>query len=389
MIKNPLLLPAILILAYPLNLQAQDAMMGESAVEDWPAIQNRWIESQPMIIVFTDSGTQYTGQPIHAAYDTLYLLPGNKLPVGADWPDEMLRIPFNEIEEVLLQRGGNKLTRSNVADGLGFPQTDRFYSKPFQALRKASIYSDTLVLALALEEAFPHSQILRQVYPAKRIRISVGLGIGGNRFARDAEEALRQSPLPHPESSYENRAYIDPVDISVRFWNRFFLGGQYRVNNSTTSIYAYNYGQNADINYDCYIHFTEHRIYGEYAFIHVDRYFTKRYELLAGAGYLMGRPEWSCFYYYNDYTDPENWIYENAQYVQEDKLHGVQLRTAFHYYLFPAFSLWTGLEANLFKSWTVEALEFPSSDPEITIPMEEHTLNFSSVRFKFGVSIFL
>jgi len=144
-----------------------------------------------------------------------------------------------------------------------------------------------------------------------------------------------------------------------------------------------------DMNYDCLIDFTEHRIYTEYAFIHVDRYFTKKYELLAGAGYLMGRPEWSCSYYFNDYTDPDNWIYDNAYHFQEDNLHGVQLRSAFHYYLFPGFSLWTGLEANLFKPWTIETVEFPTSDPGINISFEEHTLNFSSVRFKFGVSIYL
>lgn len=136
-------------------------------------------------------------------------------------------------------------------------------------------------------------------------------------------------------------------------------GGQYRVNNSSASIYAYSHEQNSDSSYDCYIKFTEHRIYSEYAFIRVDRYFTKKYELLAGAGYLMGRPEWSCSYYFNDYTDPENWIFDNSRHSQEDNLHGVQLRSAFHYYLFPGFSLWAGVEANLFKPWTIERVDFP------------------------------
>jgi len=178
-----------------------------------------------MIFVLTDSGTQYSGQPLHASIDTLYLLPGTDLPVGTEWSNEIQRIPFSEIEEVLLQRGGNGLTRSNVAEGLGIPPKDIFYTKPFQALRNASVYSDSLVQPLVLEEAFQHSHVLRQVFPAKRIRISVGLGIGGNRAAQDAEEALRQSQLPNPEYNYGNRAVIDPVDISARFWNRLIVGG--------------------------------------------------------------------------------------------------------------------------------------------------------------------
>jgi len=225
MIRKLLMLLFLVLISCKLDLQAQKTGKNEMKPEDRPVIQHRWIESQPMIIVLTDSDSQYSGQPIHAAYDTLYLLPGTALPVGPEWFKDVLRIPFSEIEEVLLQRGGNRLTRSNVADGLGIPQTGRFYSKPFQALRKASVYSDTLVLPQVLEEAFPHSLVLRQVFPAKRIRISVGLGIGGNRVTRDAEEALRQSQLPNPESSHGNRAFIDPVDISVRFWNRVIVGG--------------------------------------------------------------------------------------------------------------------------------------------------------------------
>ncbi len=386
--KLPLL--ALLVLIFcSLNLRAQEARKNKLNPEQQQAIEKRWMESQPIIMVRTDSDRQYTGQPIHASMDTVYLLPGTGLPVGAEWFREVQRISFNEIEEVLLQRGGSKLTRSNISEDLGIPQTDKFYSKPFQALRRASVYEDSLIMPGDLEEAFTNSKVLRQVFPAKRLRISVGLGIGGHRAGGDAEEALRQSQLPYPDDSYGNRAFIDPVDISVRFLNRWIVGGQYRVNNSSEIIYAYSYEQNVDRNYDYYFDFTEHRIYTEYAWIHVDRYFTRKYELLAGAGYLLGRPEWTMNYSFNDASDPDNWVYEHVSLVQEDKLHGVQLRSAFHYYLFPGFSLWSGLELNYFRPWTIERVEFPTPNPGVDISLEEHSLNFSSVRIKFGVSIYL
>ncbi len=389
MIAKRLLLALLVLMSVSLDLQAQETGNNSLNPEQEQAIQNRWLESQPIILLRTDSGRQYTGQPIHAALDSVYLLPGSALPVGPEWYKDLQRISLNEIEEVLLQRGGSRLTRSNIAEDLGIPQSDRFYSKPFQALRRASVYEDSLIMPGNLEEAFKHSKVLRQVFPAKRIRISVGLGIGGQGAGGDAQEALRQSQLPYPDNSYGNRAFIDPVDVSVRFLDRWIVGGQYRVNNSSEIIYAYGNEQNVDRNYDYYFEFTEHRIYSEYAWIHVDRYFTKKYELLVGAGYLLGRPEWSMNYNFNDTSDPDNWLYENVWHVQEGKLHGVQLRSAFHYYLFPGFSLWSGLEVNYFKPWTIETVEFPTPNPGVDISLEEHRLNFSSVRIKFGVSIYL
>ncbi len=108
--KLPLL--ALLVLIFcSLNLRAQEARKNKLNPEQQQAIEKRWMESQPIIMVRTDSDRQYTGQPIHASMDTVYLLPGTGLPVGAEWFREVQRISFNEIEEVLLQRWANRLQR--------------------------------------------------------------------------------------------------------------------------------------------------------------------------------------------------------------------------------------------------------------------------------------
>ena len=44
---------------------------------------------------------------------------------------------------------------------------------------------------------------------------------------------------------------------------------------------------------------------------------------------------------------------------------------------------------NFYKSITIPTLELPSTEPWVTFELPEHHLNFSSVRFKFGVSLYL
>lgn len=389
MIRRAIFIFASLLMVFSLNLRGQEVREIGFDQEDWALIQNRWIRAQPAIMVLSGSGTHFSGQPIHAAIDTLYLFPATVLPVGPDWYGKVQRIPFNDIDKVLLQKGGNRVTRSHRAVSLQVPKSDKFFTSPFQAVRKASVYSDSLVEPQRLEDAFLHSKVLRQAFPDKHFRISVGLGFGGDRATGDAEKAIRQSQLPDPDGSNGNSVAVDLLDLSWRFMDRFIVGGQLLARGFPSSIYGGNYMEYESTSYHCKICFIEHRVYAEYAFFHVDRYFTRKFELLAGAGFLMGKPKWSISYSYDDFTDPDSFIFDEVEQVHEGYLKGLQLRSAFHYYFFPGFSLWTGLEANLYKPWVVEAVEWPISDPDAPITLQEHALSFSGIRFKFGVSIYL
>ncbi|MCK4879684.1 MAG: hypothetical protein KAS82_03455 [Bacteroidales bacterium] len=389
MIQNPLPLFVSLLIVFSFNLPGQE--VGESGFEpeEWSAIQQRWRHSQPVIMISTDSGTQYSGQPIHAAIDTLYLFPATGLPVGPDWYSKVLRIPFSDIDKILLQKGGNRVTRAHKSVSLQVPKTDKYFTPPFQAVRKASVYSDSLVQEQRLEDAFPHSKVLRQAFPDKHVRISFGLGFGGDRATGDAESALRLSQLPDSYGSYGNSVTVDLLDLSWRFRDRLIVGGQLLARCFSSSLYGNNFGEYGGTSYQYDIYFFEHRLYAEYAFFHLDRYFTRKYELLTGVGFLMGKPEWSIYYNYDDFSDPDYFIYDEVKQAHEGYLKGFQLRSAFHYYFFPGFSLWTGLEVNLYKPWVIEAVEWPTSDPDASISLQEHTLNFSGVRFKFGIGIYL
>lgn len=365
---------------------ANESDMGSEAME---VIHRRWIASQPAAIVLTKDGKQYSGQPVHAGIDTLYLSASGGFPVGPDCYNNLHRIPFHEVDKVLIQKGGNLVTRSRKAESFNIPVENKYFTPGYQALRKAVVYPDSLLIPNTLEEAFPHSPVLRRVFPHKHLRISFSAGFGGDAVLNDARKALLSSTLPNPEDGYDNVAGIDFLDVSWRFGDRVILGAQLAARINSSTLYAY--GQAPDFSngyqYDVYYH--EHRVYAEYAFFHVDRFFTKRWEFLVGTGLLMGRPEWTLFYNYDEYSDPDNPVYGTETHRQADPLWGFQLRTSFHYYIFPGLSLWTGLEGNIYGPWSIHQVEVPSNNPSVSLVLQEHTLNFSSVRFKLGVSIYL
>jgi hypothetical protein len=240
-----------------------------------------------------------------------------------------------------------------------------------------------------LKDAFPHSRVLRQAFPDKYLRISAGLGFGGDRATGDAEEALASSQLPNPVGVYANRVFVDFLDLSWRLHDRVIVGGELFSRRLNSTIFGDNYGVEQRTSYNYNFSFMEQRIYAEYAFFHVDRYFTRRSEVLAGAGVLVGQPYLSVNYYYSNYSVPEDPRYSDMYYTQEDHLVGAQIRGSFHYYFFPGLSLWTGMEVNLYKPWIVPAVEFPASDPDVPVLLQQHTLSFSGIRFKFGISIYL
>jgi hypothetical protein len=357
--------------------------------ESRAGINKRWIRSQPAIIVMMNSGDHLSGQPIRISRDTLYIYPSQDFPVGPKWAGAIRTVPLNLVDYVLLQKGGNALTHAHRAVRLQIPQTNRVYSPAFQSIRKACVYSDSLVLPRTMDEAFLHSKVLRQTFPDKHVRLSLGLGFEWDRVTGQAEKLLEQIPIPFTVEAYSNNVTVDLLDVSWRLMDRIIAGGQLAARTFQSSLYGYADLQNFYANYDIQVYYTEYRIYAEYAFFHVDRYFTRKYELVAGGGFLMGKPQWDIYYNYTFYTDPDNVISDEARFNQKGDLFGFQLRCAFHYYLFPGLSLWSGLEANLYPPWTIEATDLPTFIPEVPLHLQETRLNFSGIRFKLGVSIYL
>jgi len=370
----------------PVSVPANDVGPDSETLE---LIQRKWLGAQPAIIVVSEDGKQISGQPLHAGIDTLYLFASTSLPVGPDQNKKVHAIPFVHVDRVLIQKGGNLITRSRKSSGHQIPVENKYFTKGFQALIKAAVYPDTMLIPSTMEKAFEHSPVFRQVFPHKHFRISVSAGFGGDAGLNDAREALLYSSLPSPEDGYNNVASIDILDVSWRFLDRYIIGGQLLARNASSTLYAYSQGEDWSNYFSYYVNYFEHRFYAEYVFFPVDRYFTKRWEFTAGAGLLIGKPEWTLFYNHDEYSDPDNPVYGTVTHTQTDPLLGFQLRAAFHLYLIPGFSLWSGLEGNFNSPWVIQQVEVPSNNPSVSLVLQEHTLNFSSVRFKLGVSIYL
>jgi len=356
---------------------------------DWLRIQERWIKSQPAILVSTHAGEHLLGQPIYAGKDTLYLLASTDLPLELENHEGLHKIPYSEVESLLLQKGGNWMTRSRRSSNYRMPGENISLSKAYQESKKHSVYRDSLSLPLTMDEAFAHSPLLRQVFRRKRLRVSVNMGPGTNRILSDARRALEASSLPSPQDWYGSDAILELFDLSWRFMDRIIAGGQLAAHTNSSTLYAYGGNGSFSNSYNYDVGFYEHRLYAEYAFFHLDRYFTRRWELLAGAGLLMGKTQWALYYQYDEYSDLDNPTYGEALHTQSDAILGFQLRTAFHCYILPGFSLWSGLEANFYSPWTIGEVEVPSNNPAVPFVLPEHDLNFNCLRFKIGVSIYL
>ncbi len=68
-----------------------------------------------VVVAYTEAGEYTAGQLVHINKDDLFIYPGKGLPVGPDWFDEVIRIPLNEVNKILLQEGGKKFFRAKEA----------------------------------------------------------------------------------------------------------------------------------------------------------------------------------------------------------------------------------------------------------------------------------
>jgi len=178
-------------------------------------------------------------------------------------------------------------------------------------------------------------------------------------------------------------------DLSWRFKERFIVGGQLAVNldnYSYMSYFNYNSEDPNKVEYVYSMNLAEYRIYGEYPLIPLSRLFTRRTEFLIGGGIIISSPNPRLVYFY--VPDPALGDVEYIENYDTQNILGAQIRSAFHYYAFPGFSLFAGVEGNFYQNLTMADLELPTNNTGVDIRIPEHKLQYSSFRIKVGASIY-
>jgi len=378
----------LILLALALFMGEIRAQQSDYSPKLWTVIENRWRESQPVIVVYSGSDEVFAGQQIHASSDSLFIYPGDGLPVGTQWVNDLDVVYVNEIDSVLFQEGGNKLTRNKRSKMLVFPSGNARYSAPHVRIREASVYEDSLYVPSDLDMAIKRSKVMKQAFRQKRFRYSLGVSFGRDVISENLDNMLDESSLPQSYDSYGAYTNGEFLDLSFRVLDRLILGGSLVTRNSYTNVYGHSNDQVSDFHYNLNVDYREHKVYAEYAIVKTDRFFSRRFEILAGSGLLIGLPEWRLGINYYNYEDPENVIFGDWYQNFDDLLWGMQLKAAFHYYFIPGFSIWTAIDLNLLQPFVVPELELSIPELEGSITLPEHELDFSSVRFKLGLSIY-
>ncbi|MGW8315727.1 MAG: hypothetical protein ACWGNV_09020 [Bacteroidales bacterium] len=394
---NTLIICLILTCQGTIKVHAQSAIPGQDEMLEFgltprqtEALIKRWGSSQPVVALYVGGEQPVTGQPIYFGRDSILVYPKARLPVGADWHKDLVAVPFSKVTSMALQRGGNWIQRSRSSRFYALrPAGTKTAGTAIVKLHYASIYRDSLVPARDMPDALRHSRVMRQVFPNKHIRISAGIGLGGDVVADDVKEAFSNSPLGDPEYGYGNPADFEWADIAFRMFNRYMIGWQYISNTNYSNWYYYSSGNDYNYSYSYWIELFEHRIYGEYGLFHVDRYFSRPFEWTVGAGIIFARPKKSFYYDYEDFSDPEN---PDFQYFNDQitgKITGLNLKSMFHYFFVPGLSLYAGLEASFYEKWIIPEQILPTGETGGQTTLPEHEINLNNIRFRAGVSIYL
>ncbi len=179
------------------------------AQENRTQIEERWIRSQPVVVAYTEAGEYTAGQLVHINKEDLFIYQGKGLPVGPEWFDEVIRIPLNEVDKILLQEGGKKFFRAKEATTYIIPTPDPEVHLTYNKVKNAAIYRDTLIPYIEMEEAFKRSNLLRKIFPDKHVRITFGVSFGPDVITKDVEELLKDSNLPSSVYSWNQTSSLE------------------------------------------------------------------------------------------------------------------------------------------------------------------------------------
>lgn len=370
------------IFACMFQLSAQKST--ELPPENNSRIKNRWVACQPAIRVYSEGEIVTSGQPLYLTMDSLYVDYSHGLPLGEEDRPVVQVVALDDIDYLLCQGGGSKLFRESRPKHYVPKRNGLANMEEMMKLRERMVFEQDYAVYNTLEEAFPHSKTLTKAFPDKFLRISFGVGASPDRIIKSLNEDFEDSDLNNDDYFLTQILSVDLLDLSVRLFDRYLIGVQFFARPYSNYFYGYGYGPNSGYNYSFNIRFTEHRLYAEYAFFHVDRYFTRRFEVLAGVGALLGQSDWSLYYNLNHEFD-----YQEIIYGKEENIFGGQVRLSANYYLFPGLSVWAGAEVNIYPDLPIEAMSFPSENPGQPYLFPATSINYSSFRFKLGLSFYL
>jgi hypothetical protein len=393
--------------------------------EDTKRNEKRWQWHQPYAEVCLQNGDTLAGQPLHFDMDTLYLLPSRSIPLLPD--TDMLSIPFTRIDSIWIERGGRitmaqtsgiilgiaagtlagfavagpvgallggnvigvsggfagaGLHNKSCSEELHLNKDDPGYQEELNTLRKWSVFKDSLVFSNDLSDLPAHSQAMRRAYPEKKFRISLAMNWGPPMMKNRLAAALEDAGLP-PWNDYWDRGLgSELIDLSLKVSHHWKAGLSCMWTYESVVI-ANSYAYEVDkTDYTYVLDFTDIRLYGEYVFRPVDRFFTSRKELYVGGGLVLSLPQLYTDIYLADV--PENGIYRSANRNLKASLLGLQCRAGYHHYLARNFSLSGGLEVNLYPDLKVPELEAQYG----TVAMSAHRLNYSHFRLKIGAHLY-
>ncbi len=398
---------------------------------EWESINARWEKLRPGIIVVLNNKDTISGQLIYSQETQIVLYTGQGSIFNNLNEEELQEIPLKNIDHIIYDKGGPKYTGlisgalsmgaagtvgglvlaggwsyipGVILGGIGTgggawagnkmqkaSRKKTILPGEFYSLKSKALLAEKIRLPGALDLLVTKSPLVRKVFPDKHLRISFGLNAGPNTIKKELISIFESSSLPEMTEYRSGSFAFDFFDLSWRLNDKFILGAQIHLNmDSYTylfySEYFYNNPPANDIYYSYDIQLYESRIYCEYAIKPVNRYFSKKHELLVGGGIIFSNPivDFSYSYVPNEFSGNNEYI---KKYTDKTVI-GAQARAAFHYYPFPGFSLFGGAEINVYQNLAIESYTLPTSDPGIYHTIPEHKLNFSALRLKVGASMY-
>lgn len=421
----------LLILSLPsILLTAQDPF--PYSPEQQEKYLKRWIWYQPSAIVALKNGDTLVGQPIHFNMEEFYLYPSDGLPLSLD--EQLKVIPLAEIDSIWLNKGGRitvaqtsgiiigiaagtglgaliggpvgaliggnilgvsgglagkAIHKSSTNEEIWLNPSSTDYLDDLMKLRTWSIFEDSVLYISDLEKLPDHSAAVRRAFPEKKLRISLGVNLGTKGIlVNSLKDVLESSELPEWSESYGSFLGFEFLDFSWRINPHWIVGGGLMTDYE--GLYSFYYyppysetGLNFDYSYG--INLTDVRFYTEYVLNPVDRFFTTHGELLFGGGLIISLP--ISHYRYSEWDNGTDY-YEDSYWSDRQAIFGLQLRGAYHLYLARNFSLSGGLEVNLYQNLKQPALEPPAGYAGEYFGFPDHTLNYSTIRFKFGAHLY-
>ena len=438
-----IILLSIALTLFTLELQSQNPIKEKVSFNDFSiveqnAMNKRWAKYQPYINLATLNGDNISGQLIRINSYEAVIYPGKEIVHSAEQAEKFIYIPIDEIERVIsikieakteVTRGmiigygigaGGLLTLSGgwmfissfiiagpigsgigaaigssgykkkISDVLYLDQGSSEYSSDMLKLYKSAILTDSIKYPIGINELLTSSDLMGAVFPDKKIRISFAKSFGPNTIGKKLVETLQPTQVHIPSESPKGPRSFEFFDLAFRHKEHFIIGFQFNSYLSNHGLAFYGYSTSSSyFHYNFDIEkYNEGGIYLDYALKPMSRFFTKPYELLFGAGALIGFPSVALNYSYV----PDVYTYAGSQSISNSSsgcIQGLQLRSSFHFFTSPDFSIFAGIEGNFYTRFTMEEISgLPTFDPDEDINIPEHELNFNSLKFKIGTSIY-